>query len=134
MSDLYAKAYVFLDGRLVKADELIRDPDLRKRSGVGGNPSGGVVIGTPGTYLLIDDATGFVCDDVLGQGPALLRAGQPILYQMRLSRDSLAITLEDGMAVADDGAGSHVAAPVEEFAAALEAGYAEYLELLALVG
>ena len=134
MTDLYARAYVRLDGRRVTADELLRDAGLRARAGLAGNPAGGVVIGTADDYLLIDDAVGFVCDAVLGEGPALLRAGQPILYQMRLSRDSLAIRLEAGMAVADDGAGSYISAPVEDFAAALEAGYAEYRALFGLPG
>lgn len=134
MAGLYAKAYVWVDGKRALAEALIADAELRNRANLAANPAGGVEIGDDSDYLLIDDAVGFVAADVMEAAPAALRAGQRVVYVMRLSRDSMTIEVEDGLALAGEASAGIVTAPVEEMAAALEAGHAEYRALMEAVG
>lgn len=131
MSEVYATTYVRLDGRAIKLDELLADPGLLARARLADNPRGGVEFGSPADYYRIDDALGFVVDEILVEGPALLRAGQSLSYDLRLSHGSDRIEVSGGMATANDGGSSFVEVPAEDLAAAFETALARYLAALA---
>ena len=128
---VYAAAYVRLGQRFVTVDALLADPALLAASELAHNPLGGVEFGTAGDTYRIDDAVGFVVDAVLVDGPALLRAGQPVTYPLRLSHGTEIINVTGGVASADDSAGSHIEVSAEALAQAFETALERYREALA---
>ncbi|MFP2956375.1 hypothetical protein ACLEPN_00720 [Myxococcus sp. 1LA] len=131
MTGIRASAFAWVNGQRHLAKELLDDASLRARAHLDDDPIGGVEIADDGASVLIDDSIKFASEGVLGDGPARLRAREPLVYPLRLSHGSFAIVIKDGNARIGDMAGSNVSAPVEEMIAALEAGYAEYRALLA---
>ncbi len=131
MSEVYATTYVRLDGRAIMLAELLADPGLMARAQLADNPLGGVEFGSPADYYRIDDALGFVVDEILVEGPALLRAGKSLSYQLRLSHGTDKIQVSGGLATANDGGSSFVEVPAEDLAAAFETALADYRAALA---
>lgn len=132
MSDVYATAYVRVSGRTVPLGELLTDRALLASVRLADNPLGGVEFGSSADVYRIDDAVGFVVEVVLEAGRALLRAGLPVRYELRLSHGSETINVDGGRATADDGAGSWVSVPAAELADAFDVALAQYREAVAL--